>query len=77
MPAYLVEVSGKAIVWTDEEQDELAANIYARITEFVRDDDHLVDLSVDTFPLPLESGGGSSDRRDGADPEEGGEVTVS
>jgi hypothetical protein len=77
MPAYLVEVSGKAIVWTDEEQDDLAANIYARISEFVRDDDHLVDLCVDTFPLPLEPGGGSSDRRDGADSEEGGEATVS
>ncbi len=76
MPAYLVEVSGKAIVWTDEEQEDLAANIYARITEFVRDDDHLVDLSVDTFPLPLEPGGGSSDRGDGVDPEEGSEAPV-
>jgi hypothetical protein len=77
MPTYLVEVTGKVIVRTDEEQEDLAANIYARITEFVCDDDHIVDLSVDTFPLPLEPGGGSSDRRDGADPEEGGEVTVS
>jgi hypothetical protein len=76
MPAYLVEVSGKAIVWTDEEQDDLAANIYAMVSEFVRDDDHLVDLNIETFHLPLEPGGGSSDRRDGADPEKGGEGPV-
>lgn len=76
MPAYLVEVSGKVIVWTDEEQEDLAANIYARISEFVHNDDHLVDLSVETFHLPLEPGGGSSDRRDGADPEEGSEAAV-
>jgi hypothetical protein len=76
MPAYLVEVSGKAIVWTDDDQEDLAANIYALVSEFVRDDDHLVDLSVETFHLPLEPGGGSSDRRDGTGPEEGGQASV-
>lgn len=76
MPAYLVEVTGKAIVWTDEEQEDLAANIYALVSEFIHNDDHLVDLEVDTFHLPLEPGGGSSDRRDRADPEEGGATTV-
>ncbi len=76
MPAYLVEVAAKVIVWTDADQEDLAANVYALVNEFIHDDDHIVDLEVDTFALPLEPGGGPSDRRDGADPEEGSEAPV-
>lgn len=77
MQAYLLEVAAKIVVYADEDDlEEFLANTYARIAEFIRSDEHIVDLELDAFPLPQESGG-SSDFGDGVDPEERSKAPVS
>ena len=57
MQAYLVEINAKLIVRSDTEPEELPADIYAQLTEFIRNDDDIVDLDVSAFALPgLNSG---------------------
>lgn len=76
MQAYLLEVAAKIVVHADEEDVELfLENTYSRICEFIPSDEHIVSLELDAFPLPSEAGG-SSDRGDGTDPEEGSEAPV-
>lgn len=76
MASYLLEVSAKVVVHSDEESiEEFIENTYARIAEFIPSDEHIVHIELDAFPLPQESGG-SSDLGDGADTEEGGEASV-
>jgi len=76
MQAYLLEVAAKVVVHADEDDLELfLANTYSRICEFIPSDEHIVNLELDAFPLPSEAGG-SSDRGDGTDPEEGSEAPV-
>jgi hypothetical protein len=77
MATYLLEVMAKVVVHSDEESiEDFLANTYARIAEFVPDDEHIIDIELDAFPLPQEPGG-SPDFGDGADSEEGGEAPVS
>jgi hypothetical protein len=77
MAAYLLEVSAKVVVHSDVESiEEFLENVYARISEFIPSDEHIVDIELDAFPLPQESGG-SPDLGYGADTEEGGEAPVS
>ena len=57
MQAYLIEINAKLIVRSDTEPEELPADIYAQLTEFIRNDDDIVDLDVSAFALPgLDSG---------------------
>jgi len=57
MQAYLVEINAKLIIRSDTEPEELPADIYAQLTEFIRNDDDIVDLDVSAFVLPgLNSG---------------------
>jgi hypothetical protein len=57
MQAYLVEINAKLIIRSDTEPEELPADIYAQLTEFIRNDDDIVDLDVSAFVLPgLDSG---------------------
>lgn len=57
MQAYLVEINAKLIVRSDTEPEELPADIYAQLTEFIRSDDDIVDLDVSAFALPGIDGG--------------------
>lgn len=76
MQAYLLEVTAKVVVHSDDESiEDFLANTYSRIVEFVPSDEHIVDIELDAFPLPQESGG-SPDLGDGADSQEGGEAPV-
>jgi hypothetical protein len=76
MASYLLEVSAKVVVHSDVESiEEFLENVYARISEFIPSDEHIVDIELDAFPLPPEAGG-SPDLGYGADPEEGGEAPV-
>jgi hypothetical protein len=76
MATYLLEVTAKVVVHSDEDSiEDFLANTYSRIAEFVPDDEHIVDLELDAFPLPQETGG-SPDFGDGADPQEGGKAPV-
>jgi hypothetical protein len=77
VPAYLIEVAAKVVVSSELEPEDLMANIYSRIAEFVPSDEDIVDIELDCFPLPDWHGAGPSDLGEGADPQEGGEAPVS
>jgi hypothetical protein len=72
---YLFEIAAKVVIRSDSDPEELPADIYARITEFIGSEEDLLALEIEMFPLP-DANSGSSDRWDDADSEEGGEEAV-
>jgi hypothetical protein len=52
MQAHLVEINAKVIFRSDLPADELPANIYSQLTEFIHNDDDIIDLDVGVFVLP-------------------------
>ncbi len=56
------------MVQSESDPDELPADIYAQLAEFLPSINHLMDLEVQTFALP-EDVYGSSDRGNEADSE--------
>ena len=75
MQPYLFEIAAKVVIRSDSDPEELPADIYARITEFIGSEEDLLALEIEIFPLP-DANSGSSDRWDDADSEEGGEAAV-
>ena len=75
MGSYLFEITALVVVRSETDPEELPADMYARITEFIENEDDLLSLEVEMFPLPDENSG-SSDRWGDTDPEEGGEAAV-
>ena len=57
MRAYIVEISAKLIIRSDTDPEQLPADIYSQITEFIRNDDDLLDLEVHAVPLPADLSG--------------------
>jgi hypothetical protein len=72
---YLFEITALVVVRSETDPEELPADLYARITEFIENEDDLLSLEIEMFPLP-DANSGSSDRWNDADPEEGGEAAV-
>jgi hypothetical protein len=72
---YLFEITAKVVVRSDSDPEELPADVYARITEFIGNEEDLLALDIEMFPLP-DANSGSSDRWDDADSEEGGEEAM-
>jgi hypothetical protein len=72
---YLFEIAAKVVIRSDSDPEELPADIYARITEFIGSEEDLLALEIEMFPLP-DANSGSSDRWDDADSEEGGEEAM-
>ena len=60
MRSFLVEITAKLIVRSDTDPDELPANIYSQLAEFIPTDDEIVDLEVTAFLLPGQQDDGSS-----------------
>jgi hypothetical protein len=73
--SYLFEITAKVVIRSDSDPEELPADMYARITEFIGNEEDLLALDIEMFPLP-DANSGSSDRWDDADPEEGGEEAM-
>ena len=71
----MFEITAKVVVRSDSDPEELPADMYARITEFIENEEDLLALDIELFPLP-DANSGSSDRWDDADSEEGGETAV-
>jgi hypothetical protein len=71
----MFEITAKVVVRSDSDPEELPADMYARITEFIGNEEDLLALDIELFPLP-DANSGSSDRWDDADSEEGGEAAV-
>jgi hypothetical protein len=57
MRAYLVEINAKLIVRSGTEPEELPADIYAQLSEFIPSDDDIIDLDVSAFLLPGQDDG--------------------
>jgi hypothetical protein len=72
---YLFEITAKVVIRSDSDPEELPADVYARITEFIGNEEDLLSLDIEMFPLP-DANSGSSDRWDDADTEEGGEEAM-
>lgn len=60
MRAFLVDITAKVVVRSDSDPDELPADIYAHIAEFIHDDDDILDLSIEAMPLPPDLSGQAS-----------------
>jgi hypothetical protein len=52
MRAYIVEISAKVLLRSDTDPEELPADIYSQIAEFIRNDDDILALEVEALPLP-------------------------
>jgi hypothetical protein len=72
---YLFEITALVVVRSDTDPGELPADMYARITEFIENEDDLLSLEIEMFPLP-DANSGSSDRWNDTDSEEGGEAAM-
>lgn len=57
MRSFLVEIAAKLIIRSDTDPDQLPADLYSQIAEFIRNDDDILDLSVEALPLPSDLGG--------------------
>lgn len=59
MRSFLVEITAKLFVRSETEPDELPADIYSQLTEFIPNDDDIVDLEVAAFLIPGQDDGSS------------------
>jgi len=50
--AHLVEINAKIILRSDTPAEDLPADIYSQLTEFIHNDDDIIDLDVGVFVLP-------------------------
>jgi len=61
MRAFYLEISAKLIYRSDTDPDDLPADIYSHLAEFIPSDDDIIDIEVNAVPLPADLGGSSSD----------------
>lgn len=57
MRAFIVEISAKLIVRSDTDPDDLPADLYSRIAEYIHNDDDILDIEVNAVPLPPDLSG--------------------
>ena len=57
MRAFIVEITAKVLVRSETDPDELPADIYSQIAEFIHNDDDLLDLEINAVPLPVDLSG--------------------
>ena len=56
MRAFIVEISAKLIIRSDTDPDDLPADIYSQIAEFIHSDNDILDIEVNAVPLPPDLG---------------------
>ncbi len=52
MRAFYLEISAKLIYRSDTDPDELPADIYSHLSEFIPSDEDIIDIEVNAIPLP-------------------------
>ena len=57
MRAFLVEITAKLVIRSDTDPEELPADIYAQVAEYIRSDEDILDLSIEAMPLPPDLSG--------------------
>ena len=60
MRAFYLEISAKLIYRSDTDPEDLPADIYSQISEFIRNDEDVIDIEVQALPLPADLGGTAS-----------------
>jgi len=60
MRAFYLEITAKLIIRSDTDPDDLPADIYSHLTEWIPNDDHIIDLEVHAVPLPPDLSGATS-----------------
>lgn len=60
MRAFYLEISAKLIIRSDTDPDDLPADIYSHLAEFIPNDDDIIDIEVNAVPLPLDLSGTAS-----------------
>jgi hypothetical protein len=56
MRAFFVEISAKLIIRSNTEPDDLPADIYSQLAEFIPSDEDIIDIEVKCVPLPPDLG---------------------
>ena len=54
MRAFFLEITAKLIIRSDTDPDDLPADIYSHLAEFIPNDDDIIDIEVNAVPLPLD-----------------------
>ena len=57
MRAFYLEITAKLIIRSDTGPDDLPANIYSHLAEFIPSDDDILDIEVNAIPLPADLSG--------------------
>lgn len=60
MRAFYLEISAKLIYRSDSDPEDLPADIYSQISEFIPSDEDIIDIEVQALPLPADLGGTAS-----------------
>ena len=61
MRAYIVEITAKVLVRSETDPEELPADIYSQIAEFVHNEEDLLELGIELFTLPVDLCGSAPD----------------
>ena len=59
MRAFYLEISAKLIIRSNSDPDDLPADIYSHMAEYIRSDEDIIDIEVNAVPLPADLGGSS------------------
>jgi len=54
MRAFIVEITAKVLVRSETDPEELPADIYSHIAEFVHNEEDLLELGIELFTLPVD-----------------------
>jgi hypothetical protein len=56
MRAFYLEITAKLIIRSDTDPDDLPADLYSQLAEFIPCDEDIIDLEVNCVPLPPDLG---------------------
>jgi hypothetical protein len=56
MRAFYLEISAKLIIRSDSDPDDLPADIYSQISEWIPNDEDIIEIDVNAVPLPPDLG---------------------
>ena len=57
MRAFYLEISAKLIIRSDTDPEDLPADIYSKLAEFIPSDEDIIDIEVNCVPLPPDLSG--------------------
>jgi len=60
MRAFYLEITAKLIYRSESDPDDLPADIYSHLSEFIPNDEDVIDIEVQAVPLSLDIGGTAS-----------------